>query len=186
MTSARGDHVEAGGARPVDEIANQRRLVAIGQAVDHARFRGAARQQRSAHRVRFHGDHHYMLAMLECGQRVFDRGDRIARGFDDDVDQRMRNERLPVVTHMREAGGKRSVQRCGGMALRIPADSLQVDFRVCRRQIRDAGKMQAGGLGHLRQIHGAEFSGADQADAQRLALRFALAKFGVEIHSSVP
>jgi hypothetical protein len=34
----------------------------------------------------------------------------------------------------------------------------------------------------LREIHRAEFSGADQSDAQGLALRFTLAKFGIEVH----
>jgi hypothetical protein len=37
---AGGDHAEAGGARPVHYLGGQRRLIAIGQRIDHA---GAAR-----------------------------------------------------------------------------------------------------------------------------------------------
>ncbi len=104
------DDAEAGGAGPIHQIANQRRLVAVGQAVDYAGFRRPAREQWPAHRIRFHGDHDDMLAMPECGECVFDCGDRVAGCLDDDVDQRMCHERLPVVAHMCEAGRECRVQ----------------------------------------------------------------------------
>ena len=62
---AGADHLEAGGARPIDMLANERRLVAPGQAVDHAGRLGAARQQRPGHRVGFHIDHDDVLAIFD-------------------------------------------------------------------------------------------------------------------------
>ena len=136
-----GGDVEARRPRPVHEIADQRRLITIGEAVHDGSFAGVAREQRPAHRVGFHRHHDDMLAMPEGRECVLDRSDRIARGFDDDVDQRMRNERLPILADMRTEGRKRRVQRRGRIAFRNPAHPLQIGFRVCRRQVRDTGKV---------------------------------------------
>ena len=59
VAAAGRDDRESGGARPVHQVADQRRLVAVGQAVDHARLRCPLRQQRPAERVGLdrHVDH---------------------------------------------------------------------------------------------------------------------------------
>src|SRR6266536_2714333 len=51
-----------------------------------------------------------------------------------------------------------------------------------RGEIRDADEMHTRRLRHLREIHGAELAGADQADAKRFALCRALGEFRVQVH----
>ena len=97
MPAAGGDDRKARGARPVDELANERRLVAIGEAVHHAGGRGLLREERTAESIRLDGDHHHVLALLERLERVLDRGDRVARRFDDDVHFRIADELAPVL-----------------------------------------------------------------------------------------
>ena len=99
-----------GRARPIDELAYQRRLVAVGQAIDHAVARGLAGEQRAAKRVGFHGDVDHVLAVRESFQAMLHRGDRIARTFDDDVDAWMADKRLPVVANVRASLSERIVQ----------------------------------------------------------------------------
>jgi len=53
-------------------------------------------EQRPAKRVGLDRDHHDILAVPERRQRMLDRGRRIAGRLDDDVDPRVRNQRLPV------------------------------------------------------------------------------------------
>ncbi len=71
-------HLEARGAGPVDQLADQRRLVAIGEAVDHAGRGRAAGEQRAAEGVGLDRHHHHALAVAEGFQRMLDGGDRIA------------------------------------------------------------------------------------------------------------
>ena len=52
VAAARGGDREAAGARPVDQVADQRRLVAERERVDDARVGGALREQRPAERIR--------------------------------------------------------------------------------------------------------------------------------------
>ena len=98
VAAARGDDAEAGGARPVDQVADERGLIAVGEAVDHARLlppsaRAADRRTASASTVTMTT----CLPVAERGERVLDRRDRIAGGLDHDVDRGMRDQRLPVV-----------------------------------------------------------------------------------------
>ncbi len=157
------DDAESGGPRPIDEIADQRRLVAIREAVDHARVGRLARQQRTAKGIGLHGDVDHVLAVAERGKTMLDRRRRVAGAFDHDVDVRMRDQLLPVVADMRGALGQRVVERSGGGSLRRPAHARQVGPRIGGREIGDAGQMHAGDLRHLGQVHRAELAGADQA-----------------------
>ena len=95
VAAAGGDDAEARGARPIDEVADQRRLVAESEAVNDAGLGGLARQQRAAERVGFDGDVDDVLALTKRVQAMFHRGDRVAGAFDDDVDRGMR-ERAPA------------------------------------------------------------------------------------------
>ena len=180
VPAPRGDDREARGARPVDEIADERRLVAVRQAVDHSRCRGALRQQRAAEGICLHGDHHHMLAVLERGERVLDRGDRIPRGFDDDVDPGMREERAPVVAEVRGVVLERRIERRRREHRGLPAHALEVLFGILWREIGDAHEMDARRLRHLREIHGRELTRADQTEAQRVV--FSLLQLCVEVH----
>ena len=64
--------------------------------------------------------------------------------------------------------------------------ALEIGARIGRRQVRYGDEMHAGGPRHLREIHRGEFAGADHADPQRLALRFALLQQAMEIHVTRP
>ena len=143
VAAPRGDDRKARGARPVDQLADQRRLVAIGEAVDHAGVRRLARQQRPAERVGLDRDVDHVLAVAECLEAMLDRSDRIARAFDDDIDLRMAHQRLPVVAEVRRPGRKRIVEGCRCVALRPASrrarDSpvhLPATGRRCRRDAR--------------------------------------------------
>ena len=73
-----GDHAEAAGARPVHQLADQRRLIAIGQRIDHAGPRRLARQRDTRQHIGLHVDHHDMLALGDRAPRVRDAGGRVA------------------------------------------------------------------------------------------------------------
>ena len=101
---AGGDHLEAAGARPVDLLADQRRLIAPGQAVDHAGGLGLAREQRPGQRVGLDVDHDDVLAVRDGGERVADAGARNAGRLDDHLDLRQRDQRVGIVGHVGAAG----------------------------------------------------------------------------------
>ena len=87
------DHLETAGARPIDMLADQRRLVAPGKTVDHAgraRLRG---EQRTGHHVGLDVDHHDMLAVLDDLQRMRNAGLGIAGRLDDHLDVGERDQR---------------------------------------------------------------------------------------------
>src|SRR4029450_3447016 len=91
---AGGDHVEAAGARPVDVLANERGLVAPGEAIDHARGLRLARKQGTGERIRLDVDHHDVLAVPDGAQGVAYAGGRDAGRVADDFDLRARDTRL--------------------------------------------------------------------------------------------
>ena len=94
---AGGDHLEPRGAAPVDHLADQRRLVAVGERVDDAGLPRAPREQRARERVGFDVDHHDVLAVRAAGEHVTDARRRMAGRVDDDLDLRRGNERERVV-----------------------------------------------------------------------------------------
>ncbi len=142
------------------------------------------RQQRAAKGVGLdrHVDH--MLAVRKRFQAMIDRSNRMAGAFDDDINRRVRHQRAPVFTDMRAAVFDRGVQRRGLQTLRIPAHALQVGARASGREVGNTNQMHAGRTRDLRQVHGAEFARADQADADRAALRLALLEFYKQTHAA--
>ena len=124
-----------------------------------------------------------MLAVRERRQAVLDRGDRVARAFDDDVDRRMRHQRLPVLADVGRAAVLQRRVEAGRAGLRVaPADPRQVPARAVGRQIGDADQVHTRRARNLRQVHRAELAGADQADADRLVLGFASLQLCVQAH----
>ena len=176
------DHLETRRPRPVDQIANQRRLISVGEAVDHARRLCLARKQGAAQGVGFDRDVDHMLAVGESGEAMFHRGGRIPGAFHDDVDSRVRDQFLPVIAEMGGALRNGVVERRSGKLFGIPADALEVGPREGGRKIGDPGQMHARRLGYLREIHGAELAGADQPHAQRPAFGLALLQLAKQIH----
>ena len=134
---AGGDHLEPAGARPVDLLGDQRRLVAIGQAVDDTLRLRPPRQRRPAQHVGLDIDHDHVLAGLDRRQRVGGAGERIAGRLDHELDLGARHQRHRIVGQpgRRRYGGIGG--RIGGGALRGPADRGQVRSRPVRGQIGD-------------------------------------------------
>src|SRR5438874_13395243 len=59
---AGGDDAKAGGARPIHHLRGQRRLIAVGERVDHAGLARFLSQQRPGQHVGLDIDHDHMLA----------------------------------------------------------------------------------------------------------------------------
>jgi hypothetical protein len=133
MSTSRRDDRKTASARPVHQVADQRRLIAEREAVDDPRLRRLAREQRATKRIRLDGDIDHMLTRAKRRQAMIDRDDRVAGAFDDDVDGGVRDQRFPVIGQMRVAFGERIVERsCGGLC-RFPTDAIQIRARVGRR-----------------------------------------------------
>ena len=122
-----GHDRKARGACPVDQIADQRRLVAIGEAVDDAGLPRLAREQRSAERIRLDGHHHHVLAVLERRERVLDGGDWIPGRLDHDVDLGICKELAPVLRDRRALD-----------QLRLPTYAREIRPCIVGREIGDA------------------------------------------------
>jgi hypothetical protein len=186
VAASRGGHLEARGACPVDQLADQRRLVAVGEAVDHAGFGRAPGQQGAAEGVGLDRDHDHALAVAERLQRVLDGGDRIAGRLDHDVDLGMAHQGAPIVGQMRVALPTRLGERDGRRHVGLPAQPRQVFPRARRRKIGDAQEVDAGRRRDLREVHRAELAGADQANAQRPGFSGAREKHAMETHCLLP
>ena len=182
------DHREAAGARPVDQVADQRRLVAEGEPVDDAGLgcasaRSSGPQKASASTVT-------LTTCLPCANAAR-QWSTAAIG-------------CPVhSTTMSIAGcatsACQSSPTCVVAVLQRAASSDAADvrsaFQPTRARLRraaagdevgDADEMDARRARHLREVHRAELAGADQADADRLAVGGALLELGVEAHARLP
>ena len=171
---AGGDHVEAGSARPVDDLGRQRRLVAIGQRIDHARLARFFREQRSRQHVGLDIDHHDMLAGGDRRAGMADADRRIAGRLHHDVHRAAGNRPRAVIGE-----GRRRDPRL------IPADGLAGVLRALRIEIDDDGHFEARHVRHLRQEHRAELAGADQRDADGFAGGVAGGEEAVEVHGEI-
>jgi hypothetical protein len=182
VAAPRRHHREAAGAGPIDQIADQRRLVAEGQRVDNAGIGRLLRQQRPAEGIGLdrHVDH--VLALRKCFQAMVHGRDRIAGAFDDHVDRRVAHQGLPVVADVRAAAV--AVGQRAARALRLQP-TCQVGAAV-GRQVGDAHQVHAGRARDLRQVHRAELAGADEADAHRPAFGGALLELGEQVHVRQP
>ena len=174
------------GARPVDEVADERGLIAVGQAVDDPCRGRLVRKQWAAERVGLDGDVDHMFAVGERGENVLDRRRRIAGALDHDFDVRMRHQSFPVVGDKRVAVTQRVVERGRRRPHVLPAHSLEVGARVRGVEIGDRRQMHTRGVRHLGQVHRAELARADEADAHRLAGSGPLLQFRVEVHVKRP
>ena len=72
------------------------------------------------------------------------------------------------------------------VALGFQPTRARLAARRVGRQVGDADQVHARRARDLRQVHGAELAGADQADADRLAFGGALLELGVEVHVRRP
>ncbi len=172
---ARGDHLEPARARPVDHLADQRRLVAVRQRVDDSCFLRPAGQQRPGQRIGFDVHHHDVLAMLAARQHMPDPGRWRPGGVDHDVDIRLRDHPRALVEEAHRTDG----------CVR-PADALQRLLRTGRAEVGDRGDSHARRVPYLREVHRTELAGTDQADAERPPSRFALLQQAMQVHVRSP
>ena len=106
-----GDDAETGGAGPVHHLGGERRLVAIGERIDHAGLARFFRQQRSGQYVGLDIDHDDMLAGRNRRARMSDADGGIAGRLHHDVHRAARNRARAIVGE----GGPRDPRR-------VPAD----------------------------------------------------------------
>ena len=132
------DHLEAAGARPVDVLADQRRLVAPGQAVDDAGRLGLAREQRARQRVGLDVDHHDVLAMRDRLERVANAGLRDAGRLDDHLDARMAISASASAVTWVPRVLQRIVERRRGILLVGPAGGGELAPRALDVEVGDA------------------------------------------------
>ncbi len=181
---ARRDHLETGGTRPIDMLADQRRLIAPGEAVDDARGLGLACEQRACHRVGLDVDHHDVLAVFNGLQRVGDAGLGNAGRLDDDLYVGMLDERFRIGGDVRAAALQRVVKRGCGILLRGPARAFELGAGPLDVEVSDRDDVHALGQPRLRQEHGAELARADQADGDGAVRGFAFEEECVKVHAS--
>ena len=102
----------------------------------------------------------------------------------DHFDARIGDQSLGAVGDHGRACLVRIVERFGGVSAIRPPGGLELAAGPRHVEIGDARDMHAARQPRLRQEHGAEFSGPDQADGDRPAGRLALDQLGMKVHGA--
>jgi hypothetical protein len=176
------DHREAAGTRPVDMLADQRRLIAPGKAVHHAGGRRLAREERPRERVGFHIDHDNVLAVGDGAQRVPDARRWNSGRFDNHFNLKTSDQGRCIRRDMRAPPLACVSERCCGDRAFRPAGGAQLLLRARDVEIGDGHDVHAARGSRLREKHGAELAGSNHADGHRPSGGLALKQHGVEIH----
>src|SRR4029077_19069980 len=116
-------------------------------------------------------DHDDVLFRLDRLDRMRDAGYRIAGRLDHHLD-------ALVIDGVAAALGETRARHAG----LVPADIAARRLGAFGIEIGDRRDLDAGDRGHLRQEHRAEFAGADQPDADRLAGLDTRHEHGLQIH----
>ena len=184
FVAATGRHDgEATGAGPIHQVANQRRLVAKRQRVNHASRLGAGGQQGATKRIGLHGHIDHMLAVCKGFQNMVHRVQGGSRALDHHINGWVAHQSLPILGHMGGAEFHGLIQRLGLQAFRFPAHAGQVGLNTRWGQIGNAHQMHARGARHLGQVHGAKFASTNQTDADGPLAGRALEQFGMQVHA---
>ena len=153
--------------RPLDELADQRGLIAVGERVDDAGRLGATREQRPDEGVRLDVDHHDVPAGLDRAQGMVDARRRIPRRLDHDLDARRGDQ--PGVSSVSQV----VPCRCASSALRAASAASGQPAAIsrsrtqARREVGDADDVDAGRAPRLRQVERPEDAAADHRHADR-------------------
>ena len=165
---AGADDLEAAHPRPLHELADQRRLVAVGQRVDDAGCLGPAREQRADEGVGLDVDHDDVPAGRDRPQRVIDSRRRIPRRLDHDLDASCGDQRRGIrrsATSCRACAHPRA-SRAWSAASGQPAASSRRRTRFgCK--VGDADDVDARRAPRLRQVERAEHAAPDHRHADR-------------------
>ena len=111
MTAPSGHDREAAGARPVNQIAGQCWLIAIGHGVNNTCFISFGSQPWAAECVRFNCNVDHMFAVAKGFQDMLDRSQRCAGAFDYNVDAWVLHKSVPIITNMSCAAARGFIQR---------------------------------------------------------------------------
>ena len=177
-----GDHGESAGARPVHLLADEGRLVAVGERVDDPRLRRPPRKERTRQGVGLDVDHDDRLLVPAAGEDVDDPRGGVSRGVDDHVEAGRGDHGRGIVGDERRAVGQ-GVRECCRRTLTLrPAGPPERLNGPRRGEVGDGGQMDPGGAFGLGQVHAAELAGADQADPEGSLFPVPFRQEGMEVH----
>ena len=168
---AGGDDLETTGAGPINQLASQRRLVAVGQGIDDAPRPRLLGEQWSGQHIGFDIDHDDVLAGRDRRARMGNARRRTAGRLDNDLNPGIR------------AGlDARCDERGSCDPGRIPADAPACVTGPLRIEIGNDRDLHARHRRRLVQEHRAELAGADQRDPHRSPVGGALLRQAVKAH----
>jgi hypothetical protein len=125
-----------------------------------------------------------VLAVGNRLQAMMDTGARHAGRLHDHLDAWIGNKRGGAVGDECAALLMRIVERLGGILAFRPAGGLELAARAAHVEVGDAGDMHAMRQPRLRQEHGAELAGTDDADGDRPPGGRAFKKLGIKVHAA--
>jgi len=135
---ARRDDLETAGARPIDKLAGQGRLVAIGHRIDDALGTGLLGEERSGEHIGLDIDHDDVLSRGDRGLGMRDARSGDAGRLDDDLD-------ISIAAGL-DAGRYKAGARDAG---RVPSDLMARGARPLRIEIGDHRDLQPRNGRHL-------------------------------------
>ena len=103
VPTASRDNAEAAGSCPINQVAGQSWLIAIGHRIYDASLLRLLGQSWTTKSISLDGDVDDILLLIKCRQTMGYGGHWVASSFDNYVDTWMRDQRLPIVTNMRFA-----------------------------------------------------------------------------------
>jgi hypothetical protein len=147
---AGGDDRKAAGPRPIDQLADERRLIAIGERIDDAPRPRLFGEQRPGEHVCFDIDHDDMFFLGDRRARMGNTGAGNPCCFDDDLDFGVRASLHAGCDEHRFRDPRR-----------VPADCSTGGASALGVEIGDDRYLEARHRRHLRQKHRAELAGAN-------------------------
>ena len=183
---AGADHAKPRRAGPVDDLGDERGLVAIGEGIDDPGLRRPAGDERAGQRVGLDVDHHDVALVPAAGERVADAGARMARRLDDHLDPVGGDQPFRVVGEEGRALAQRLGDAPRAVALRGPVDPGERGPCPLRIEVGDADDVQPRRARRLRQEHRAELAGPDHPDPHRIPGRRPRGELVVQAHGVLP
>ena len=112
-------------------------------------------------------------------------GMRDAGGFDNDVEFSAVDDLIRVVGDEGRAAFQCIIHRLRIPTLRFPACCVKTRLHCTQIEVREASQVHSSCGADLRQVHGAEFTGADQPDPDRSILLSPGSEHVIKVHRRV-